>query len=81
MASPSAVSVEEAPVPPLQAVQTLRAEFDIFAARLRDKIVTLEKNLSRAVAATMWQLHHRSHVRSLLQTLLEARQLPLEVPP
>lgn len=38
----------QAPQPPLQAVQTLRAEFDIFATRLREKIVLLERNLSKA---------------------------------
>lgn len=50
MASESSeIGDEEQPqVPPLQAVQTLRAEFDIFAARLREKIVTLERNLGKA---------------------------------
>lgn len=39
---------EQPQVPPLQAVQTLRAEFDIFAARLREKIVNVERNLGKA---------------------------------
>ncbi|CAK9084005.1 Potassium voltage-gated channel protein eag (Ether-a-go-go protein) [Durusdinium trenchii] len=40
------MEAEDPAVDPLDAVQTLRAEFDIYAARLREKLVSLEKNLS-----------------------------------